>query len=151
MPVLMVIYTEHYFLWQVEGYSLFSSIAGWSYQVLCWALWTIWSGVFVQGHNMSQPMGQLNKVWGTVCGENGGQETSRTDSKSKNSDQSKNFYFSQAAFIPIEAGYGEGDVVLGGTHLFPKAGYWLDKKFSRRNRREWVAMYLFTRSTVICF
>jgi hypothetical protein len=66
-----------------------------------------------------------------------------------------NFYFSQAGFMPTEAGYGEGDdaeslFVSGRTHLFPKAGYWLGKKFSRRNRTEWVARYLCIRSIAIC-
>jgi hypothetical protein len=44
-------------------------------------------------------------------------ETQRTDSKSKKkkkkkkkpSDQTDKFYFSQAGFMPTEAGYGEGD------------------------------------------
>jgi hypothetical protein len=53
-----------------------------------------------------------------------------------------------------EAGYGEGDdsdhFVSGRTPLFPKAGYWLGKKFSRRNRTEWFARYLSTRSIAIC-
>jgi hypothetical protein len=84
----------------------------------------------------------------------GARETQRTDSKSKNPDQADRFSFSQAGFIPIEAGYGEGVTqnrfVSGGTHQFPKAGYWLGKKFSRRNRTEWVARYLSTRSVVIC-
>jgi hypothetical protein len=44
-----------------------------------------------------------------TCGKNGGQETQRAYSKSKNSDQAGKFYFSQAGLIPIEAGYGEGD------------------------------------------
>ena len=39
----------------------------------------------------------------------GEQETQRTERESKNSDQADKFYFSQAGFIPIEAGYGEGD------------------------------------------
>jgi hypothetical protein len=39
--------------------------------------------------------------------------------------------------------------VSGGTHLFPKAGYWQGKKFIRRNRRVWVARYLPTRSIAI--
>ena len=69
-------------------------------------------------------------------------------------DQAGKFYFFQAGFIPMEAGYGEGDdqkcFVSGGMHLFPKAGYWLGKKFSRRNRTEWVARYLSTRSIAIC-
>jgi hypothetical protein len=42
-------------------------------------------------------------------GQNGGQETQRTGSKSKKSDQSDKFYFSQASYIHIEAGYGEWD------------------------------------------
>jgi hypothetical protein len=40
--------------------------------------------------------------------------------------------------------------VSGRKHLFPKAGYWLGKKFSRRNRTEWAARYLSTRSIAIC-
>jgi hypothetical protein len=70
-------------------------------------------------------------------------------------DQADKFYFSQAGFIPIEAGYGgwamtQNRFVSGGMHLFPKARYWLGKKFSRRNRTEWVARYLSTRSITIC-
>jgi hypothetical protein len=65
-------------------------------------------------------------------------------------DQADKFNFSQAGFIPIEVGYGEGvtqnHFVSGETHLFPKAGYWLGKKFSRRNKTR----YLSTRSIGIC-
>jgi hypothetical protein len=53
-----------------------------------------------------------------------------------------------------EAGYGEGDdaelLCFWENAPFPKAGYWLGKKFSRRNRTEWVARYLSTRSIAIC-
>jgi hypothetical protein len=65
------------------------------------------------------------------------------------------FYCSHTGYILIEAGYGVREVVgghfvSGGMHLFPKAGYWLGKKFSRRNRIEWVARYLSIRSIAIC-
>jgi hypothetical protein len=56
---------------------------------------------------LPRPSGQLNRVWGTTCGENGGQEIQRTDASLI--DQGDKFYFSQAGFIPTEAGYGEGD------------------------------------------
>jgi hypothetical protein len=45
----------------------------------------------------------------------------------------------------------ENHFVSRGTHLFPKAGEWLGKKFSTRNRTEWVARYLSPRSLAICF
>jgi hypothetical protein len=55
---------------------------------------------------------------------------------------------------PQKQGMGRGVTqnrfVSGRMHLFPKAGYWLGKKFSRRNRTEWVARYLSTRSIAIC-
>jgi hypothetical protein len=41
--------------------------------------------------------------------------------------------------------------VSGRMHLLPKAGYWLGKKFSRRNRTERVARHLSTRSIAIFF
>ena len=45
----------------------------------------------------------------------------------------------------------QNQFVSGGMHPFPKAGYWLGKKmFSRRNRTEWVAKNLSTRSMAIC-
>jgi hypothetical protein len=57
--------------------------------------------------------------------------------------------------ILIEAGYWVrglkgGHFVSGRMHLFPRAGYWLGKKFNRKNRTEWVARYLSTRSIPIC-
>jgi hypothetical protein len=33
-------------------------------------------------------------------------------------------------------GMMQNHFISGGMHLFPKAGYWLGKKFSRRNRIE---------------
>jgi hypothetical protein len=39
---------------------------------------------------------------------------------------------------------------LGEHTCSQKAGYWLGKKFSRRNRTEWVARYLSARSITIC-
>jgi hypothetical protein len=56
---------------------------------------------------------------------------------------------------PQKQGMGRGMTqncfVLGRTRLFLKAGYWLGKKLSRRNRTEWVARYLFTRFIATCF
>jgi hypothetical protein len=35
-------------------------------------------------------------------------------------------------------------------YMFPKVGYWVAKKFNRRNRIGRVARYLSTRSIAIC-
>jgi hypothetical protein len=65
-----------------------------------------------------------------------------------------NFYYSHTGYIPTAAGYWvreEGGLLcFWGMHLFPKAGYPLAKKFSRRNRTERVARYLSTRPIAIC-
>ena len=64
-----------------------------------------------------------------------------------------NFIFPRQVLCPQKQDMGRGMTqnrfVSGGTHLFPKARYWLGKKFSRRNRTEWVARYLSTRSIAI--
>jgi hypothetical protein len=46
-------------------------------------------------------------------------------------------------------GMMQNHLVSGRMNLFPKAGYWLGKKFCRRNRTEWVARYLSTSSIAI--
>jgi hypothetical protein len=105
---------------------------------------------------MSAPsLGTVEQGLKITCGENRGQETRRTDSKSGGLVKLTNFYCSHTGYILTEAGYGIREVegsrfVSGGMHLFPKAGYWLGKKFSRKNRTEWVARYLSTRSITIC-
>jgi hypothetical protein len=79
-----------------------------------------------------------------------------TDSRSGSLIKITDFYNSHRGYILIEAECGArqldgGLVVSWGTYLFPRTGYWLGKKFSRKNRTEWVAMYLSTRSIAICF
>ena len=90
--------------------------------------------------------------------ENGvGQETRRKDIESGDLIKLTNFYYSHTGYILIEAGYGvlgvggrAGSLYLWEPHLFSRPGYWLGKKFSRKNRTEWVARYLSTRSIAIC-
>jgi hypothetical protein len=77
------------------------------------------------------------------------------DSKSKNNlIMLTNFIFPRQVLYPEKQGMGSGMTqncfVSGGMHLFPKVGYWLGKKFSRRNRTECVDRYLSTRSIAIC-
>lgn len=65
-----------------------------------------------------------------------------------------NFIFTRQVLYPYKqemvSGMTHNHFGSGGTHLFLKAGYWLDKKFSRGNRTEWVARYMSTRSIAIC-
>ena len=45
-----------------------------------------------------------------TCGENGGQEMQRMDSKSRGLIKLTNFYYSHTGYILIEAGYGVREV-----------------------------------------
>jgi hypothetical protein len=109
----------------------------------------LWSpGVPVWASVCSGP-GQSSRVWRTTCGVNEGWETQRQTASLI--DQAVKFYYSQAGFMPTEAGYGVGDdtelLCFWGHTPAPKRKI---KKFSSRSRTEWVARYLSTISIAIC-
>jgi hypothetical protein len=84
----------------------------------------------------------------------GGGVENKNRQQVKNSDQVTNFIFIRQDLCPQKQDMGRGMTqnffVSGRTHPFPKAGYWLDKRFSRRNRIKCIAGYLYTRSIAIC-